>query len=327
MFRKDSSTITCTIVSATIIVVLLLPSTSTAQDRNFSFGVAPAHTEIQELQAEKVAEDMVLFGTPPDDDIIRELANLSNDSESRTIAEYDVAGGWVRFVDEGDSVSTIVKGGRETFAIVAGAGTVGELFYSAAPKGTTMPWEIANVSRESLDMVLTAEGHAGGPTLEQEFEYGYDDWSDGCSADEQELWESHFHDWHGPWTENFAFSTTDFWDFGSEPIGNAYGYFGNLDEIWFAVCSMNHFGSTQIHMEQLVVSPCENSVCGIWEQIPGTSATLGSGERYLYHNYSIYSPFRRSSINPIGSKLTGWKYFISGAGSDSFLPDDQWSPN
>jgi hypothetical protein len=186
-----------------------------------------------------------------------------------------------------------------------------------------MPWEIARVSHEPLDRLIGVSGDAEGPTFEQEFKFGHDDWADNCSVDALDLWEFRFRDWHGLLTGEDAFSTTDFYDFGTGSIGKAYGYFSNMDEIWFAVCKVT-WGYAHVRMEQLVDTPCNGSTCAAWESVPGTFAVLGLSERYLYHNHSIYSPRRRGSIESLGENENApWQYFISGAGMDAFEPDDQ----
>jgi hypothetical protein len=274
---------------------------------------------------DRIADDhQVLFGSPPDESILAEYDGYVFDRESRVIAEYEVGDGWVRFVDEGDSVATVIKGDSDTFGVVSGAGTVGELFYLVAPRGEQLPRRLAEVDHEPLDKLVSVADSAEGPTLEQEFDTGFDDWADGCSADAFDLWTSNFQAWHGWLSGDEAFSATDFWDFGTGSGGRFNGYFGNQNQVWFGVCQLN-FTFANVSMEQRVYVPCDDSICATWEAIPGTSATIGFRERYLYHNHSIYAPSRRGSIDLGYSNNTPRQYFISGAARDSFAPDGQWS--
>jgi len=276
----------------------------------------------------------VLFGEPPEDEWSLNFGAPTVEPRSNIIAEYEVGDGFVRFLDEGDSVSTIVKGGFETFKSISGASTVGELFDMVAPKSTSIPVEIAKVINEPLEAMVAAGGIAEGPTLEHEFTFGDDDWANGCARDAVDQWEIQFNNWHGPlgWADD-RFSTTGYYDFGPGVIDDLtlWGYFGNLDEIWFGVCIVQG-GRAWVQMEHYTgignaggtPLPSGGYSYGTWRTTKGTKAYLAPGERYLYHNHSIYSALRRGVIDPwTVIDQDGWELFISGAGSDAFDPDDQ----
>ena len=268
----------------------------------------------------------VLFGAPPDDVSSLAHAGPSVELRSTIIAEFEIAGGFVRFVDEGESVSTIIKGGRGTFEAVAGARTVGQLFDIVAPAGASVPAEIAPFRHEPLYDLIAGRGTASGATtFEEEFEFGADDWAEGCAGDGVSLWQDAFENWHGfQLGDDDFFSTTNHWDFGGGIVNDAHGYFGTLDEVWFGVCMVDGVLSA-VEMERRYYDFCDGAGCGNWGPIGGTYALIAPGERYLYHNHSIYSPLRRGVVNSIGdANVTGWEYFISGAGSDTFDPDDQF---
>ena len=265
----------------------------------------------------------VVFGTPPEDDGDLVFVVPEEQLGPPIIAEYEVSGGFVRFVNENNSVSTIVKGDRSTFDLIAKARTIGELFELVAPTRTSMPKEIAAARDEPFDGFVISNGSANGKTLESELEHGDDDWAEGCSGDSINLWEDNFNNWHGFFFGDDSFSTTDYWDFGTGSINPVYGFFGLLDEIWAGVCEVSG-GVTDVRMQHRTFDFCDSQGCGNWEWIQGTEAVIGDGERYLYHNHSIYSALRRIKISSIGqANYSGWKYFISGAGTDTFEPDEQ----
>ncbi|MCB1917465.1 MAG: hypothetical protein KDG52_17355 [Rhodocyclaceae bacterium] len=272
--------------------------------------------------------DGVLFGTPPADDAVVEAQALASAAREAIIAEYEVAGGLVRFVDEGDSVSTVVKGGARTFEVVATARTVGDLFVRVAPIGSVMPRRIAEVRKRPLDRLVAIGDGAEGPTLDNEVSKDEDDWAEGCSGDAIGLWQGAFEDWHGFLVlDDDTFSTSTHWDFGFGMANDAVGYFGSVDEIWLAVCMVSGVAS-QVQIEHRIYSTCDavpgGWACGSWAPVVGTTATLSAGERYRYHNHSIYSGLRRAEIVSIGNDdIYGWQYFVSAAGDDSFAPDEQ----
>jgi hypothetical protein len=108
----------------------------------------------------------VLFGEPPEDEWSLHFGAATVEFRSKIIAEYEVGDGFVRFLDEGDSVSTIVKGSFETFKVISEAGTVGELFDMVAPKSTSISIQIAKVINEPLEAMVAAGGIADGLLLE-----------------------------------------------------------------------------------------------------------------------------------------------------------------
>ncbi len=269
--------------------------------------------------------DGVLFGTPPQDLRSTNLKYQVAESDSAIIAEFELEGGFIRFIDEGDSqVSTLIKGGYKTFKAIADAGTVGELFQKVAPKNAEMPELIQMAQLEPLTELKAIGGSSHSPTLEQEFEVGDDDWADGCAGDSLAQWTTAFNSWVGLLWGDKSFSTSDHWSLGFGTVNNVYGYYGTIDEVWFAACMVEGVVAG-VQMQRRYYSYCDVNGCGNWGPIAGTDALIGPGERYMYHNHSHYSPLRRVEIDSIGNaQYTGWEYFISGAGLDTFAPDDQY---
>ena len=273
-------------------------------------------------------EDGVLFGEPPARGEAYAVYQPPADrTTSSVLAEFEVGGGMVRFVDEGDGVATVIAGDRDTFAAVAEAETVAQLFKAVAPPRTAMPAAVAEVGDERID-TLAWLGRQAGFTFDDELLVGEDDWADGCAGDSFDQWESGFGAWHGFLWGSDVFSVSDHYA-GGATVGDLNGYFGTLDEIWFGTCLVEGIVSS-VQMERRVYDigfPDGEGgfLYGAWAPIAGTEANLSPGQRYLYHNHSIYSSLRRSEIRSIGSAgYTGWEYFISGAAADGFEPDDQY---
>lgn len=276
--------------------------------------------------------DGVLFGEPPADHgqylaIGRDAAQRNETIDPAILAEYEVGSGFVRFIDEGDSVATVIKGDKRTFRAAAEADTLGELFEAVAPPRTRMPAPIAEAEHEPID-ALAGLSRSQGFSLENELIVGEDDWANGCDDQEFNSWESSFGAWHGFIFGNGTFSLSEHY-VGGASVPNQYGYFGTMDEIWFGVCMVEGIVAA-VDMERRIYSTGfpdgeGGFEYGAWAPIAGTDALIGPGERYLYHNHSHYGPLRRSRLDSIGNaNVTGWEYFISGAATDTFAPDDQY---
>ncbi len=269
--------------------------------------------------------DGVVFGEPPKDhDVYLALATSAVSTKSEVVAEFDVGSGFVRFIDETDSVSVVIKGDTKTFRAASQASTLGELYVLVAPPHSRMPDPIADDMDEPID-IATGLRDSAGPTVDHEFVVGQDSWASGCDPDEFDSWESSFVNWHG-FILGDAFSESEHYISGDELVA-LHGYFGTRDEVWFGVCMVQGKFSN-VEMQRRIYGNEENGiVSAIWGAIPGTAAELMAGERYLYHNHSHYGPLRRSQVVPHGhaTHYNTYEYFISGAAKDVFAPDDQES--
>lgn len=285
--------------------------------------------ESQTVDTQKVQQEQIAFDFRSD-----QLQLATTPVEAQVLGSFDVAGGKITFIDEGESVATVLAGGDAVFRTAHRAQSLADLYLTVAPRGERVPEAIlvADRDREARGHELVfGGGPAAGQLFSEDFEVGEDDWAEGCAWDSLEQWTAGFEDWSDD--GNFVvgpndFSSSTMHDYG-ETVGDINGYFGNLDSIWFGVCFSNGVTSS-IQMQYRDFDTCYASgtsstgfECGVWSPIPGTDALLSPGDRYLYHNHSTYAPLRRGNIDSIGTaQYTGWQYFVSGAATDNFAADD-----
>ncbi len=300
------------LVSAANAAIIKAPGGDSDQGQPFPddgivFGEAPARNEIY---------------LPVRDTVLSKIRDRSS-VQTEILAEFDVGGGMIRFLDEGDSVSTVIVGGPKTYRAVAEATNLGELFEAVAPARTVMPTPVAQHSHVPVD-ILGELDHSRGPQFDNSMVVEDDDWADGCDDEEYDAWKNGFAGYVGGGALEFNVSKHFQTDDATAP--NLYGYFGTLDEIWLGVCMVDGL-MTRVEMEKRtynVIYGGEDGYVGDWDGIDNTEAYIYPGERYLYHNHTHYGPLRRANIEPFGSaQYTGWEYYISGAAADSFEPDDQ----
>jgi hypothetical protein len=319
------------LVMIVALIMGLLASLVGTADATRIKAVAP-----DEDQATPFPDDGIIFGRAPTDGEFYTRQQLDgatrNDRriEAEILAEFDVGSGMVRFLDEGDSVSTVIVGDKSTYRQIVDATTVGELFEAVAPPRTTMPAPVAEHRDAAVD-ILAGLGVSRGQVFENELIHEDDDWADECDDEEFDAWKSGFEGWAKLAVPgSFEFRQHRHFETEAAEVGNLHGYFGTVDEIWFGLCVVNGLFAI-VDMERRgydVVYGGEDGWVGNWVKIGGTDAMVHPGERYLYHNHTHYGPLRRVTIDSFGTaEYSGWEYFISGAGSDRFAPDDQITSN
>ncbi len=310
------------LASATLVAVGLLAAAAPSVGAVPLAGDGPAPSP--------APNDGVLFGDPSAGTryVVFDQPTTSPENH-KIVAQYRVGTGFVRFVDEGDSVSTIIKGDRRMFSLLADARTVGNLFELAAPPNEEMPPELEAISDDVIDeLVADQDKETQGIELESELSASTDDWADECDEDEHEQWRDSFNDWHdvGPVLAGDDFIYQEHLALGADP-DPVFGYYSTLDEIWLGVCMVKGtIGVVEIDRYSFTNMAPDGQGWGSWQTIVSTSLNLSPGERYLNHNHSHYGPMRRAEIRTIGEAgITGQEFFISAAGQDTFAPDDQLS--
>jgi hypothetical protein len=271
---------------------------------------------------EPAPERRVLFAPPPTP--ADPVAPLTTE----LVAEFAAEGGMVRFVDEGDVVSTVVAGPPALFRRVGRAQTLRDLYLDLAPPGAEVPEAIAAAGEAPAPGLRFVAPKAAGPTTSSVFEVDEDDWAGGCDDGEYDQWIANFEAWHDVLAVSGAggFAVSDHIEFEPGPAEDVFRYFGKRDEIWFAVCSVS---STSPTVSQVMIQWWDQDwfggpgAGGEWQTLPAFTAAIDSGQRYLYHNASWYTPFRRARIHPVGeAQFTGFEYFVSAAGRNTSEADE-----
>ena len=279
------------------------------------------------------SESRTVFTAPVKGD---EEASVRYAEPARHLGTFTIPSsqGRITFIDETPLAKTpsisIVVVENSWFSTLAEAKHRGasalDLFMEFAPPRTTIPerlklyadllrtGDVSGSAEAKTTSTLRLHGASDQPVE------GPDTWGAGnCTVKED--WDAGFSNW----VTSFPFGFAGFG--GSSKLVNiadhetVYSDLGFNDAIWVGVC-LKFGGRYFVQMEY-------KNGDGDWKKIDGqTQLPLHPGERYLYHNFSPYTPQRRLAVEhqkkdwiPRENNSDNSTAFISGMWKDNFAPD------